>query len=445
MQLRRLIAAAAVLALTAGASPSATAQSSDNPVQLVVEAGRSLRVALDHRVTVKHVGQPITATLVGPVYAYDRVVLPAGTRVLGHVEKLESPSKKTRTLAMLRGNFSPLRRVMLQFDKLVLRDGEEIPIRTVVTAGTENMVLQVAGASKPTSIVSRAGQEIGQEANRTISTITAPGKKERLKDAAIRSLPYHPDFLTKGTLYTARLLSPLDFGVALAVESAPYGTAPAPDSILTARLLTPIDSATTKRGTPIEAVITEPVFSADRRLILPEGSRLTGAVTYATNARQFCRNGKLRFLFETVHAPDREAAKLLATLHSVQVGRNDRLTVDEEGGTSITNSRARFVAPALASLALAGSLQSRVDLDTDGAGPETEYGGAGSSIVGGLLGFGVVGAGVSLLSHPGAVIFAAVGVVRTVYGSVIRKGREVVFPADTYIQVKLAPGPSPKK
>ena len=38
------------------------------------------------------------------------------------------------------------------------------------------------------------------------------------------------------------------------------------------------------------------------------------------------------------------------------------------------------------------------------------------------------------------------GVVRTTYAGVIAKGREVVFPADTRIQVQLAPGaPAPKQ
>ena len=45
---------------------------------LVVRAGVPLRVALDARIRVKRVGQSVTGTLVEPVYAYDRVVLPAG-------------------------------------------------------------------------------------------------------------------------------------------------------------------------------------------------------------------------------------------------------------------------------------------------------------------------------------------------------------------------------
>jgi hypothetical protein len=33
-------------------------------------------------------------------------------------------------------------------------------------------------------------------------------------------------------------------------------------------------------------------------------------------------------------------------------------------------------------------------------------------------------------------------VTRTTYSTIVGKGREIVFPADTVIQVQLAPGPS---
>ena len=49
--------------------------------------------------------------------------------------------------------------------------------------------------------------------------------------------------------------------------------------MLTAKLATTIDSAKTPRGAAITAVLTQPVFSADHHLILPEGTLLTGEVT----------------------------------------------------------------------------------------------------------------------------------------------------------------------
>src|SRR6516165_219290 len=71
----------------------------DPTVDLVLVAGRSMRVALDHRLAIHHVGQAVTGTLMEPVYVYDRIVLPVGCRLTGHIDSIENPSKKKRTLA----------------------------------------------------------------------------------------------------------------------------------------------------------------------------------------------------------------------------------------------------------------------------------------------------------------------------------------------------------
>src|SRR5204862_933730 len=141
---------------------------------------------------------------------------------------------------------------------------------------------------------------------------------------------------------------------------------------------------------------------------------LTGEVTLARPARHFHRNGQLRFLFESVRPPEREALALRASLYSVQAGQAERLAVDDEGGTTITNSKTRFVAPVMASMALAASLHHETDYDEDGPGLETHYGGGGgSSVLGGFFGMGLLGAGLSHLSHPVTVGLAVVGVART--------------------------------
>src|SRR5262249_46874026 len=80
---RGRIPVAAVAASCAMVLP-AFAQS-DSTVELIVPRGRPLRVALARDATVKKVGQDVTGTLVEPVYAYDRIVLPAGTKVEGRI------------------------------------------------------------------------------------------------------------------------------------------------------------------------------------------------------------------------------------------------------------------------------------------------------------------------------------------------------------------------
>ncbi len=431
-----------VFALLAGTllSSPASAQSTGDTIRLVVDEGTPLRAALDRRVIIKRVGQQVEAILVDPVFAYDRIVIPAGSRVLGHVERRTGVSKKRRALAMLSGDFTPLHNILLQFDSVVLPDGRALPVRTQVSRGSGAVTLRVAGsAEKKTNVLTRAAAEAAQEAKQTVAMVKGPGKGDRVTDAALRALPYHPEFFSKGTIFDARLVSPLDFGVAEATPSAAPGTAPAPESILSARLLKGVDSAHSTKGTAVEAVITRPVFSTARELIVPAGTKLTGHVTFVKPARHFRRNGQLRFLFDSVRVPNQQSSALLASLYSVQAEQSDRVAVDEEGGTKVTNSPARFIAPTLGALALVGLSQGHIDYDTDGMGPEMEYGGPVSGSLGGFVGASVTGIAVSSLGYPAALTFGVLGVARTTYGSVFAKGKEVVFPADTRIQVQLAP------
>jgi len=266
----------------------------------------------------------------------------------------------------------------------------------------------------------------------------------RLKDAAVQQLPYHPQYLAKGTVYDAELSSPISFGRAVPAIAAPAGTAPAPDSILTARLATTLDSSKTPRGTPFEAVITETVFSADHQVILPEGTKLTGEVTLATPARRFHRNGRLRFLFESVQVPNQPPAPLLGALHSIDASGDDRVAVDDEGGATLENSKTRFIAPALSLMSLHASLEGDghrfADPDGDGS-IRTAGSGAGSRGLGGFIGMGLIGAAVSRITRPVGIALGVYGAARTIYTNVLGKGREVTFAADTPIQVRLAPGP----
>jgi hypothetical protein len=475
MRLKLPVAALVVLTTVTMSQPAA-AQSDQTPIDLVVGAGRPLRVELDERVQLKHIGQSVTGTVVQPVYAYDRIVIAKGTRVRGRIAGIDSGSKFVRARAYLAGNFSPPKQAVLQFDTLLLDDGQEVSIDTVVKGGIPNVKRETAGGTRsggaagaaesastadvehPTfmararsELMHRAGDavtETKQKASDTFAFIKSarePGQMSRLKDAAVQQLPYHPQYLAKGTVYDAELAAPISFGSVLPAPAAPAGTAPAPDSLLTARLATTLDSSKTPRGTLFEAVITETVFSSDRKVIFPEGTKLTGEVTFAAPARRFHRNGKLRFLFESVQVPNQAPAPLVGALHAIDASSDDRVALDDEGGATLQNSNTRFIAPALAILALHASIErdGESHLDPDGDGTiKTAGSGAGARGVGGFIGMGFFGAAVSQITRPLGIAMGVYGAARTVYANILGKGREVTFPADTPIQVRLAPGPA---
>ena len=91
----------------------------------------------------------MTGTVREPVYAYDRIVIPVGTRVRGHVSAIDTGSKFVRARAYMSGNLSPDKHAVLTFDALLLDDGVERPIETIVKGGFPNIKRSVAGGEKP--------------------------------------------------------------------------------------------------------------------------------------------------------------------------------------------------------------------------------------------------------------------------------------------------------
>jgi hypothetical protein len=417
-----------------------SAQSVEPSVQLRLNVDRSLRIALERRVTVKEVGQEVSGLLVEAVYAYDRVVLPVGTRVIGRVASIEGMSRSIHIRTLMAGDFTPPKRVLLQFQALTLASGQTFEFQTAATEGEESVVLRTADPPSSRSGAAKVREEIKAQAKQGVAAIVAPDKAERLKVTAIRALPYHPQMLPKGTVYTARLTTPIDFGAAVPTPLAPPDAKPTPESILHAQLVTPLDSATSMPEEPVEAILAQPVFAADGGLILPAGSRLTGAVTFVRPARHFHRHGQLRFLLQRVEAPERPSEPLLASLYAVESGNGDSLSIDEEGGATGASSKTRFVAPALAALALMATTHGRLDSDSE-TGPQMQYGGAGSSALGGAIGLGLIGIAINSFGHSVTVATTLFGLSKTTYSAVFGKGREVSFPRDMPIQVQLAGGP----
>jgi len=457
-----VVAAASCLLECAPAAAQTETTRSDDRVDLVVPSGRALRVMLVDSTTVHRVGQTVTGRLIEPVYAYDRIVLPVGTLVQGHITKLTEPSKISRMQSMGAGDFSPHRAIEIRFES-VLRDDGATAIETIAKNETPHPKRETARKveSEPEqkpgkmatveaeakSQASAALADLKQKANDAISSAKDPERLDHLKAWAIAKLPYRPQVLAKGTVYDVELLAPVALGTVPPHPLAPEGTLPAPESILTARLQTTLDSRTTPRGSPLEAIVSEPVFAEDGRLIFPEGTRLIGEVTSAQPARRFHRNGQLRFLFERVESPDRDSAPMLAALHAVDVNADDHVALDDEGGAAVKNSKTRFIEPALALLALRASMEQGEGRGFDGgpaaARPTAVSAGGGNNLargVGGLIGFGAIGFVLGQVSRPLGIAFGVVGAARSLYRNILGPGQELRFPADTPIQVQLAPG-----
>ncbi|MGH9433302.1 MAG: hypothetical protein ACRD3T_17360 [Terriglobia bacterium] len=447
----RLYRLGALLVLSSFPVRAALAQnkpSGSEIIPLTVHAGVPFHVVLEKAVPIKHEGVPVEGRVVDPVYVFDHLVIPAGTQILGHVTRVEGVSRKQRALAITNGDFTPLRKARVDFDRLVLKDGRQIPLQTVVSQGIPNVVHLSAGErGKKKGRVSQAVQQARQEAKaraqETVSEIKAPGKMHRLKSMLAAELPYHKQTLAAGTQFTAELRTPLQLGQE---DRSPgrlkkIGGEIPPGSVVRVRLVTALSSATDHKGSAVEAVVSEPVFSHDHQLILPEGSRLEGVVTQSRPARRLGRNGQLRFMFRQIEVSTGAPRQVEASLQGVDAASGAHLQLDAEGGAHAITPKTRFIAPAIDVLLATSSLDGldphnhrRIEEGLGRQGPDV----AGGTVRGGA-GFGLVGALVGLLAHyrPISAGFAFYGAGLSVYSHIVARGTDVVFPKNTAMEIRF--------
>jgi len=422
---------------------------SPGTIALEVPVGTPLPVVLDKEVRIQKVGQPIHGKIAEPVYAFDKLVVPAGSEVTGSVTRIAGVSALKRTTAALDANFSPTREVEITFDQLKLTDGRRIPIHTKVSPGSQG-VLEFAIAAEVknqdtakkknaakklvSNQFSQKKQEISQEWQTAKQQISAPGKLHRLKRLAIAELPFHPQYFDAGTRFNAELLDPLNFG---SEELAPekirmVGTSPAEGSIVHALLKTPLNSDFSQKGETVEAVMTEPLIM-DGHLILPEGTVLKGSVLQVQPARRLHRNGQMRIVFHEIVPPGAAEQHVEASLEGVEVRSGQNLSLDSEGGAQANTPKTRYLTTG-ASIALAAVSFL----------PDPDPGSPGQSVMeiltrgaDGASGFGVIGfvIGAVIRSRPLAAGFGVYGASMSVYTNFLSRGHDVVYPKDTAMAI----------
>ena len=416
---------------------------------LEVPTGTPLPVVLDKEIRLQRTGQTIRGKIAEPVYAFDKLVVPAGSTVSGSVTRIDGVPALKRTMAALNANFSPARNVEITFDELVLPDGRRVPLRTLVSPASQG-VLQFATAAEPKErsegkkenaakklASEKAGEkkrEISQEWDSAKQQIRAPGKIHRLKRIAIAQLPFHPQYFDAGTRFNAELLDPLDFGTE---EMNPekiqmVGTAPAAGSIIHALLKTPLSSFSAQKGDSVEAIMTEPLVT-NSQLILPEGTSLRGSVLQVQPARRLHRNGQLRIVFHEIVPPRSAEQHVEASLEGVEVKDNQHLNLDSEGGAQTTTPKTRYLTTGISIALAASSLMP--DADAGSAG--LSVGEEGKGALNGASGFGVIGFITGALVHSRAVAagFGVFGASMSVYDHFLSRGLDVAYPKDTAMAI----------
>jgi hypothetical protein len=420
----------------ASAADQKTAVPSET-VPLIVPEGMAVQIALDKEIRIRKVGQPIMGHVVEPVYAFDKLVVPVGTVVTGQITKIEGISNGKRTLEALDAEFSPAHKIDVEFTEFVLPDGTHLPIRTRVTPGSGQVIQFVTakdadGKRDAKDVAAEKAKEAKEEAKRewdsAMQQVKQPGKAHKIERYAVAQLPVHPQYIDAGTVYLAELQQPLDFGTEpLSPQLAESLRSPPPDgAFVRARLVTPLNSATSQKGDDVEAMLSRPLFDGGR-LILPQGAILKGSVVQVEPARYMSRNGQLRFVFHDLVLPGGLDEKISAVLGGVQAGKTDNLKLDSEGGAEATSPKTRYLQTGIA-LGLA-AVSAGGDGDADVL----------NKSAGGANGFKLVGIAVGLLarSQPLGIAMGALGAGRSIYVHFVARGRDVIFPENTAMQIGI--------
>lgn len=419
--LRRLAVAAAAACLV---SRQPLAETAPGAGAATVPAGVPLRVQLDHGYPVK-AGTRVQGHLITPVYLVDRAVLPADTHIYGTITGSHPLHGSCRVNALLDGDFTPLVVPEITFDSIETPSGAKLPIATHAIERTASIV-KLTTSARAKSVKDRVEDEVKQRKQDAVDRVARPGKADRVRQYFYAMLPYHPQRVWSGTQFDADLTEPLTIPSAPAPANLPpETTSRRPVGIIEARLMEDLDSRTTKVGTPVEAVLSRPLFDASHEhIILPEGTKISGSVVQVEPAASFGRHGRLRFTFKKI-----EMAGASQPVHGQLTGaesqQGQNLDIDSEGGVRTTSPYRVLGTLALGAMAAASQLGDGDNL-------------AKTAVV--SNGFRLVGRVASLASGNRDVAsgFAYYALAKDVYRQWIARGKDVSFPRDTRIQIELA-------
>ena len=382
-----------------------------SPGTIAVGAGSDLRCSLDKSLRITKAGEPITAKLVEPVYVGSVLAIPRGSTIQGHVSSVSSAPLSKRTGRLLSGDLTPPRTANVMFDHLVLSDGDSLLIHTNTTVGLSGLkTAKYLPKSQRPGVRGMVSDAVGP--------VRGPHKLQRLGEASMKSLPYHPEYLDQGTVFDAVLLDPID----APMTAQPRVDPQTDEDYIRVRLLTPLNSQMVAHGEPIAAAVTQPYYNAEHFLLYPAGTKLEGTVTQAKSAGWMKRNGALLFSFHSVLTPDGTASSLNATVTQVEASRYQALAIGQEGDIKATTS-------------LLTQLRAPLSLISPSAALLTRQRGHEREMV--SRGFGLFGAGAAQASAATAAGFGYYGAAMQIYKAFIAKGSNVELPINTPILLRV--------
>lgn len=420
-------------------------------IELRVTAGSPLQIRIDGKTPIRQ-GRPVRGTLRHPVHVFDREVWAAGSVVEGSISGVKPAPLLERLQGYLNGRLRTRQEALVAFHTLTAADGRSWKLDTLAASAVPLPTRLLAGAQPPDKDSPAGKRRVIQAAKDRVSAAAANHeivraaktmKSAKLVRAAGRALraelisywPFGAQMLGPGTSFTAVLREPVTLGISRVEQTAGFDaidSTPSPDSVVQARLLDTVDSRTAQAGSSVRAIATRPLFSSEGQLILPEGTVILGEVSQAVPARRFGRNGRLQIRFTGIQGrPGSTDLPVGGNIAAVEADGHAGMLLDDEGGARIPFSKRRVLAPAIAiALATAAVPDEDARITTQGAAP-------------GWSGFGLAGTAISLGTRAAAGPLGWFGSATSVYFNLIRKADELVFPANTVLEIRFGRAPIP--
>ncbi|MEO6923449.1 MAG: hypothetical protein ABI142_06455 [Bryocella sp.] len=350
------------------------------------------------------------------------MVLPEGTQIAGKVIALRS-DRKRRVRSRFNLDFTPFHIPVVQFTSLTLPSGQIIQLSTMpATDGVPVLRYTTTQTMKHKNIVRKEFDAVVRSVRDTVVFFTAAGKGDRILQLAYHQLPWHPQRIEDKTTWLTETLSPLQ----LSIELSSASSSTEEDGVLEATLDETVSSKGAKAGDALRATLAKPGLVKNR--LMPQGTKLVGAVTWAKPSRAFGRNGGLRFGFDHAVLPSGEELPLLAQVSGVDGTAGTPLVVDAEGEVRPETQDKLLVPAILIALAVA-------PLDPDPGDNDEFIKNAGASNSLGVMGFAT---GVLYSEANLSAAFGFYGVALSTSDRYLRHGSEVMLVKNTRVELKVS-------
>ncbi len=413
-------------------APSAHGQNA-NPGQLTIPAGTPIEAKLTRHIPMK-MGQLVDATLAHSVYANNKLALPEGVHLQGSVITLE-PDRDLRNDARLNVDFTPYHKPTVAFTSATLADGTKIPLSTTPSSDGAPAIHLTPAANKHTSLIAIGIESAKGWISSTKEALFAPGLEDRMVQLFYKQLPYHPERIPEGTMWTCELREPVSVSAPAANATNPAQATghavPVSDTSdkknlqLHAYLDQQLSSLDVKVGQQFQATVAEPVFGPEHSLMVPQGAVLVGRITRAVPAKSFHRDGKLRFDFRQLQMPSGGQEQIIGSVNGMEAKGGTSLKMDSEGGVQ-SQQQNKVIVPLILTV-----LASRPLSDDWTAQGGAAVGSNGMGLIGRVV--GITAASRNLAAGIG---FYGAGV--SVYRRWLRHGKDLTFPKDNRIDIEVS-------